>query len=298
MTTPLFIMGKHRSGNTYLANLLLEHPQIACLHYPADSSISRIGAHESGFFNNIEGRYGNIQSFENYVEFAAVVSKSEYFLLAGCTFEELMSYFPADYPTVFRLVMDRFADQQGAAYWMEKSPTNALHAHRIKKYYSDAKFIGIVRDEVDVALSSLHLKNKQHESRFNRLKTLIAVVILKYIYDVSMMKLKNAHPDDVLNITYAQLIERKEDVTTRICDFLGLERKDLSTPYLKNTSYSSLSDKKSYSYERFLVRIFYRYVLRLFPHKILVRLNRMVGSMSRTELPGWFFRTQRQKIKA
>ena len=297
MATPLFIMGKHRSGNTFLANLLLSHPKIAGIHYSADSDISSIGMHESGFFNRIEGRYGDLQNFENYVEFAAVMSKSEYFILANATFEELMQYFGADYHVVFRKVMDRYATECDAAYWMEKSPSNALHAQRLKRYYPDAKFIGIVRDEVDVALSSLHLKDKQHESRLTRLKVLITVTVLKYIYDVSTTKMKNAYPQSVFIIQYADLVEHQGQLADKMCDFLGLESSELSSCYIKNTSFSVSREKKSYAYERFIVRILYRYILRLFPHKLLVVLNKMLSDLSHEPLPGWFFRSQkRQKI--
>jgi hypothetical protein len=294
VATPLFIMGKHRSGNTFLANLLLSHPKIAGIHYSADSDISRIGMHESAFFNRIEGRYGDLRNFENYVEFAAVMSKSEYFILANVSFEELMRYFGADYHVVFREVMDRYAAEHNAAYWMEKSPSNALHARRLKRYYPDAKFIGIVRDEVDVALSSLHLKKKQHESRLTRLKVLITVAVLKYIYDVSMTKMKNAYPQSVLIIKYTELVEHQDRLTDKICDFLGLERDKLSTRYVKNTSFSVSKEKKSYGYERFLVRVFYRYVLKLFPCGLLSILNKKLDNLSRRELPGWFFRSQKR----
>jgi len=180
---------------------------------------------------------------------------------------------------------------------MEKSPSNALHAHRLKRYYPKAKFIGIVRDEVDVALSSLHLKDKQHESRLTRLKVLVIVTVLKYIYDVSMIKMKNAYPQSVLIIQYTDLVEHQNQFTDKICDFLGLEKEKLSTRYAKNTSFSVSREKKSYGYERFLIRVLYRCVLKLFPYRLLSSLNKKLDNLSRRELPGWFFRSQkRQKI--
>ena len=33
MPTPLFILGKHRSGTTFLSNLLMDHPKIAAIFW-------------------------------------------------------------------------------------------------------------------------------------------------------------------------------------------------------------------------------------------------------------------------
>ena len=294
MATPLFITGKHRSGTTFLANLLLDHPQIAGVYYPGDSDIYRGGIFESCFFDIIDNRYGDISIFENYVEFASVVSKSEYFIQAGCSFEELISYYGADYPTVFRCVMDKFAEQKSAAYWIEKTPSHTLLAKTIKKYYPDAKFIGIIRSEVDTALSSLHLKKKQDKSRLIRLLTLLKVTTLKYVYDISMSKFKKKYPDDILVVEYSQLVTNKESVVVGICDFLGLERKDLSTKFARNTAFKSASDKRLYGYERFLICLVYKYFLKVVPCKLLFVLAKKQNSL--TKFPSWFFRTQRKKI--
>jgi hypothetical protein len=295
MATPLFVIGKHRSGTSFLANLLLDHPKITSVHYPPDSQTYKSGVCESCFFYGIDKRYGDISIFENFVEFASVVSRSDYFKLAGSSFDDLISYYKADYPNVFRYVMDKFAEHKGAAYWIEKTPSHTLLIKTIKKYYPDAKFVGIIRNEVDTALSSLHLKKKQDKPRLVRLWALIKVTILKYIYDILMTKFKKIYPDDILIIDYSQLVTNKAKVTAGICDFLGLQQKELSTKFLKNTVYKSESDKRSYGYERFFIRLIYKYLLRVVPYKLLSILAKKQIKIKHSKLPAWFFKSQRQR---
>ena len=295
MATPLFVIGKHRSGTSFLANLLLDHPQIAGIYYPLDSYLHKGGIFESSFFYDIDKRYGDISNFENYVEFASVVSNSDYFKLAGCSFEDLISYYETDYPTVFRCVMDKFAEEKGAAYWIEKTPSHTILINKIKKYYPDAKFVEIIRDEVDTALSSLHLKKKEDKSRLLRLLTLLKVAILKYVYDMYMIKFKKIYPDDTLIVDYSQLVNNKEEVVNDICDFMGLERKELSIKFPNNTVYKSVEEKHSYGYERFFIRLVYKYLLKAVPCKLLFILATKPGRVNRSKLPAWFFKSQRYK---
>ncbi|MHC5100399.1 MAG: sulfotransferase family protein, partial [Planctomycetota bacterium] len=255
MPTPLFILGKHRSGTTFLSNLLMDHPKIAAIFWVSKKDNLIGGIAESGFFQYIDGRYDNLESYENYIEFASVLSQAQYFKLAGSSIEEILSFYPADYPTVFRKIMDRYADNQNAAYWMEKTPAHTLKADIIKSYYPDAKFIGIIRDEVDSGISSLHLKNLQDKSKFLRIFLLLFITFRKYFFDKTMLKLKKKFPDDVLILSYENLVDNNEKKMTELCQFLGVEKKDLRSDFRKNTSFTATSDRTIFLYEIILIRL-------------------------------------------
>lgn len=291
MSKPLFILGKHRSGTTFLSNLLLGHPAIAAVYLQEAHGGITGGVFESAFFSCIDGRYGDITRFEHYMEFASVASSMEYFRLAGVSKEVLLSLFPADYATVFRTVMESIAAEKKADYWLEKTPAHTLKAFTIKRYYPDARFIGITRDEVDSAVSSLYLKKKQDRGRLVRLGSLAKVTCLKYLYDASLRKLKKRYPDDVLLVEYESLTTQTVLQTVEICGFLEIEKMTLESSYPPNTSFRGNVEKKLYAYEKATIRCLYRGFLRLVPFVVLKSVYVLYCRFVPDTLPVWLFRT-------
>lgn len=294
MATPLFILGKHRSGTTFLSNLLMDHPQIAAVYWPGEKDGIAGGIFESGYFEYIDRRYGDLQNIQNFIEFASVLSQSEYFKLAASSMEEILELYPADYPDVFKHIMDRYAQLNGAVYWMEKTPDHTLKAATLKRVYPDAKFIGIIRDEVDSGISSLHLKNKQNKSNCQRAFYLTYITFRKSLFDKALRKLEKAFPDDVVLLSYESLIDNINDQSTRICRFLKLKETPLQSKFRKNTSFKSDAEKRIYPHERLLIRLLYRVILRWMPLCVLAAADRLQRRGQRPPLPRWFFRSHRQ----
>jgi hypothetical protein len=52
-----------------------------------------------------------------------------------------------------RTVMNEIASKQGANRWIDSTPTNIPHMFRISRDFPEARFIHIIRDGRDVALS-------------------------------------------------------------------------------------------------------------------------------------------------
>lgn len=283
MPKPLFVVGKHRSGTTWLGNLLLEHPQIAGVQHE-----DHRGIHESAFFSHVSGRYGDLNKFANFVEFAAAVSRSDYFRLLGVSFEDLMELYPASYADVFRTVMGRFAVGEDAVYWIEKSP---MHTHRIcqiGRTYSDARFVGMWRDPVDMAFSWLRLHDL--ESGLQRLMGLARVTIDKYVADAHMLRMREEWSDRVCVARYSDLVEEKNRVLGRICSFLGIPYVEMQSQYVSNTSYQGDRQREMPpAYEKKFVRWLYSYGLRVLPPEGLRVLKIALRRRKREPLPDWFF---------
>jgi hypothetical protein len=296
MATPLFILGKHRSGTTFLSNLLMDHSQIAAVYWPGEKDGIAGGIFESGYFEYIDRRYGDLQNIQNFIEFASVLSQSEYFKLAASSMEEILDLYPADYADVFKHIMDRYAQLNGAVYWMEKTPNHTLKTATLKQVYPDAKFIGIIRDEVDSGISSLHLKEKQNRSKSQRAFFLTYFTFRKSLFDKTLRKLEKAFPGDVIVLSYESLIDNTNDQITRICRFLKIEETPLQSKFRKNTSFKSDADKRIYRHERVLIRLLYRVILRWMPLCILAAADRFLRRDKRPPLPRWFFRSNRQFI--
>ena len=160
---PVFILGKHRSGTTWLANLLCNHTQIAGVVHPAHH-----GIHESAYFSMIDRRYGDLERRSNFAEFAEVMLASDYFSLTGITREQLYELYPSSYEAVFSQVMERFAASQGASYWLEKTPAHTPLVERLATMYDRAKFVGIVRDIRSVAGSRMRFEGLMSRCRMPR----------------------------------------------------------------------------------------------------------------------------------
>jgi len=285
MPRPLFIIGKHRSGTTWLSNLLLSHPDVAGVEHPVHH-----GIHESAYFSHIKGRFGDLRTFTNHVECAAVLARSDYFRLAGASFDEIVDLFPTDYNELFRSVMDRFAEERSAAYWIEKSPMHTLHTRQIGKAYPDAQFVGIQRNPVDVAFSSL--RNLRVEmSPVRRRLELLRVTLDKYVADRHMLQMQSHWPERVHVVQYEQMRHAETSIIREVCAHLGLEAHDLSSSYQANSSYSTNRQRHARSEAEIAwVRWIHDDILPLIPASVLIAGKEKISHWRRRPLPDWFFR--------
>ena len=150
MTQPLFVLGKQRSGTTWLSTQLSQHSQVACARDDHHG-----GIHESAYFSHIAGRYGDLAQKTNYVEFVEVVAVSDFMRILGVDKAFLYSLWPTTYKGVFEAVMTRLAQQQGSRYWLDKTPENTLLVRQLAELYPEAKFIAILRHPHDVMRSTI-----------------------------------------------------------------------------------------------------------------------------------------------
>ena len=56
--------------------------------------------------------------------------------------------------------MDSFAENKGAAIWMEKTPAQSFHFEEMLAYYNDAKIVVTKRNPVDQIGSGVKLRPK------------------------------------------------------------------------------------------------------------------------------------------
>jgi hypothetical protein len=292
MPRPIFIVGKQRSGTTWLGNLLLSHPRVAGVHHEAHH-----GIHESAYFSHVAGRYGDLSRIQNYTEFASVMARSDYFRLAGASFDDLMDLYPASYAQVFRAVMDRFARRQGASCWVEKTPMHTEHMHTIAAQYPDARFVGIQRDPVGVAFSSVRRQGRLSAAR--RLLALARVTTDKYLLDGLMHRTRARFPERVHILQYDDLLTQRSATLDRLCDALGLPAEEMHSPYAANSSYGRASlldekppktDERRPPYEAMFVRQLYVNVLPNISLDALAGLKRLLYAEASSSLPPWFFK--------
>lgn len=290
---PLFVVGRHRSGTTWLANLLCEHPSIAGVQHER-----HYGIHESAFFSHVDGRYGPLDLRSNFIECVEVMAASDYFRLAGATREEMYRLWPTSYSGLFRSVMDRFAEKKDASIWVEKTPLHTLHLDRIGGCYPDARFIGIRRPTEDVVASILLLTLEEDPSRvgggLRRWSFIAKAAAGSSLYE-RILRRHARRENRVLLLDYEQLRRRGETTLRQVCRFLDLpfDSRMLETPYERNSSYREPKapdrGRGLAPGERTLVRLLVR-VLRLVPLVFLRWIRRARRGGTRQPLPRWFFR--------
>lgn len=141
--TPVFVIGSGRSGTTLLYHMVLTSGDFPM--YMAESKILECPGH-----------YGPLTSERNRAQFLEDFVSSRQFARSGLDEEEFIAEAHSrcrDYVEFLRFFMDSMALDQGKARWVEKTPLHAYHVDRLARRFPSSKFVHIVRDGRDVALS-------------------------------------------------------------------------------------------------------------------------------------------------
>ncbi|NNG17260.1 MAG: sulfotransferase, partial [Gemmatimonadales bacterium] len=141
---PVFVLGSPRSGTTWLYHLLLSSGGFAI--YRAEARV----------FDMLAPRFGRFLNRTDRERLLAQWLPSELFLRSGLEAEAISARVleqcgsPGDF---LRILMEAIALEQGAVRWAECTPDNVFFMSEIKASFPDARFIHMVRDGRDVALS-------------------------------------------------------------------------------------------------------------------------------------------------
>jgi Sulfotransferase family len=144
LNSPVFIVGCPRSGTTFLYDILLSSGKFAV--YRAESDV----------FFRIAPAFGNLKFRANRVKLLDAWLRSDYFRRSGLDAGEVRAKVltecrnPGDF---LRIVMEGIAHRQGMRRWADNTPFHVLYMAVIKKTIPNAKFVHMIRDGRDVAMS-------------------------------------------------------------------------------------------------------------------------------------------------
>src|SRR5207237_10751773 len=144
MKAPIFIVGCPRSGTSFLYHLLLSAGGFAEFHT------------QMNVFDVLEPIYGDLSALKNKKKMMKEWLQSKAFRISGLQAEEIEAKVLAECSGAsdfLRIVMDAVAGNQGADRWIDSTPTNIPHMLRIKRDFPEARFVHIIRDARDGALS-------------------------------------------------------------------------------------------------------------------------------------------------
>lgn len=144
MKPPVFIVGCPRSGTSYLYHLLLSAGGFAEFHT------------QMNVFDVLEPIYGDLNSESSRRRMMEEWLTSKAFQVSGLKADEIEKRILSEChgaSDFLRIVMEEVSRKQGVDRWVDSTPTNVPHMLRIKRDFPDAKFIHIIRDPRDLALS-------------------------------------------------------------------------------------------------------------------------------------------------
>jgi len=231
----VFVLGLDRSGTTWLANLLANHPRAIAVQAP-----DHFGVHESIFFSHFARAYGDLEDDRCFQRFATDFTESDYYRLTGIEPEWLQARRPRSYPEAFRAVMDEFAVRQPtpADAWIEKSPAHTLIADRLARDFPDARFVAIVRRPRDVIASRLVVSGRPPPGYPARLGRLVRLARDCSLYERWLRAFCERGGGRVL-LTYEALATEPESEVARACEVIGVEFEPelLDLRWDRNTSF-------------------------------------------------------------
>ncbi len=209
---PLFIVGMPRSGTKLLRDLLNQHPDVA------------IPTVESHFIPVLSKRAELVRRCRNdneaYARLYSVLSRTHFALLQA----ELGEWPDAQslraqirketWPGVLEAIFMSYARRHDARIWGDKTPQYLIHVILLARLFPSARFIHIVRDVRDYALSSHKVWGK-HLYRS----------ALRWEEDIAAAKEQAAalHPGAWLEVHYEDLLRDPDTTMANVCGFLQIE---------------------------------------------------------------------------
>ncbi|MFY9559517.1 MAG: sulfotransferase [Terriglobales bacterium] len=213
MRPPVFIVGCPRSGTSFLYHLLLSAGGFARFHT------------QMNVFDVLGPIFGDLSSPTNKKKMMQEWLRSKAFAVSGLEANEIEARVMAECRNgsdFMRIVMEEIARKQSVDRWIDSTPTNIPHMLRIGRDFPDARFIHIIRDARDVALSL----DKRHWSRplpWDKKRSLLAAGL--YWEWIVRKGRKNGATlgASYMEVNYEELVERPEPALKKIGEFLQHE---------------------------------------------------------------------------
>ena len=206
---PFFIVGCPRSGTSLLSRMLDRHPRLTV---PYES-------HLFNTFSPLLDRYGSLAEPANRERLVRDILSTD--VMADwdppLSAEEVLSRIRGDsFCGVVAAVMDSWAALQNKPRWGEKTPHHLMYWRQIRSCFHRARFIHIIRDARDVALSLV-------AARFGPKNCYTAALLWnRYLAGAEELK-AGVGGDSYLELRYEDLLAEPRETLTSICTFLEEE---------------------------------------------------------------------------
>lgn len=204
-SSPVFLVGAERSGSTLLRLMLDSHPEITCCE-GFEFMVERIGD---------DGSRPDIGAYHDYLSTQSIFGSSRLTIDPTLDYDELVN--------------DFFAQRLRASGKSIIAAMVHMDIDRILHIWPEARFIHLIRDPRDVALSVIAM------GWFGNVYTAVD----KWIHaEHGWSRLVSRIPEDRwIEVRFADLISDHQTQLRRVCEFLGVEYTDAMLSYADETDY-------------------------------------------------------------
>lgn len=206
---PFFIVGVPRSGTTLLRAILDRHPEVTVP--PESHFIPRLYARRH--------LYGTAGRVEHHERFLQDLARHPRFVRWGLPItavrDELLKTPTATFAQAIDAVFRAYAARAGKLRWGDKTPGYAHFIDVLARLFPAAKFVHLIRDGRDVALSMLELDNRHIHA---------ATPAYFWSRTIARTRAQAAALGDerYMEIRYEDVVARPEASVRRLCEFLDL----------------------------------------------------------------------------
>ncbi|WP_299084262.1 sulfotransferase [uncultured Paraglaciecola sp.] len=232
----IVILGHPRSGTTLLRRLLNGHEN---LHCPGETHV--------------------LNACARFIQAEHTADGLDMGVLAGMSFVGMSDGQVLDKLRHFAFELLSFSTQNTTKRWVEKTAADSFYIDEIDTLFGEhAKFIGIVRHGLDVAISCKEFSDasgmyiNMFKSYIRQYEQPIEAMLHSWM-DVTykLMNFAERHPANCLLIRYEDLLEQPKEVLEYVCEFINEPYTDnMLTEGLANTIDLGLSDPKCMEKEK------------------------------------------------
>ena len=226
---PIFIIGTERSGSNLLRLMLNQHPSIAIPHPP----------HILKEMMPLESLYGDLsldRNFRKLIGDAIALVKLHFFpwdgpLDADVAFAEAVG---RDVYGVKAALYDQYRRARGKKRWGCKSTFVIHYVDRVRRHHPDAKFIHLVRDGRDVAVSA-------RRSVFNHFHPHYVGRLWGEQQRAAIDLARRLPAESMIVVRYEDLLDDPAREVRRVCGFINEDYSDALLDYFRSDEARSLA---------------------------------------------------------
>lgn len=195
--SPIFLFSLPRSGSTLLQRILAKHAQIETAAEPWLLLPMFSTLRSDGIYTNYD-QNAVVEAVKDF--YTALDGGRDAFL------EEMREF-------ALRLYDKRAGE--GATYFLDKTPRYHLIVNEILEVFPDARFVFLWRNPLSIIASMLDTWHRGHWY-------LYFFKVDLYEGFARLVDAFSAHQDRVLGVNYEDLLQKPEETTKGICDYLDL----------------------------------------------------------------------------